>query len=101
MEIELLLNPDHFCKKCLRSFRNKCSLTRHTKNVHSGSLQCQFCLNRLKAAGRPDAFKAHLKRCKAFNEKFNIHNDELIAKLLEDMTRSSSPDDMRSAKLAI
>ncbi len=90
MEIEHLLNPDFYCKKCLKSFKNKCSLTRHEKNVHSDLLCCNFCQSKLKCVGRPDAYKAHLKRCKAFNDQINIQDDSKIASLLENLTHSQS-----------
>ena len=89
MDLERLLNPAYYCQKCLRSFKNKCSLTRHEKNVHAGVLICNFCQNKLKAMGRPDAFKAHLKRCKAFNDKFNLDDERLMTKLLEDTTMNT------------
>ena len=79
MDISILLNPTLKCRKCPITFSRTCTMLRHERNVHSKPFKCTYCRKSLKASGRPDAYRAHLKRCSLFVKK-NIHlsNEEIL-----------------------
>ena len=73
------------CTICHKVLRDKASLTRHIKNMHTCKVPCSFCGKLLKTFGRSDSLRSHLASCISFSKlvrhhyKQDIEKDELKA----------------------
>ena len=91
MDITTLLNPTLNCRQCGKGFKKSCTLFRHERNVHTKHFKCTCCDKKIKCFGRPDAYKAHLMRCKGFSEKYKNCSVDQLKITIESISSILSP----------